>query len=248
VSLRSSYQQEIAIGDQDRSEAAAILVREHTIYAAVIGSRAFGLATDESDTDSRGVFVAPTEAFWSLNKPPRHVDGPEPEWFSWEVERFCELALKANPNLLEVLHSSLPIRCTDLGEELLELRPAFLSQLVFQTYSGYALSQFKKLEADLRRQGAPKWKHVMHLLRLLLAGEQLLRTGELAIDVGEHRQRLLAVRHGEEPWEQVEDWRLELQTGLDEALRRSPLPPGPDADKVDSWLSSVRRRSIGPQA
>ena len=80
-------------------------MREHTIYAAVVGSRAFGLDTDDSDTDTRGVYVAPTEAFWSLAKPPAHVDGPEPEWFSWEVERFCELALKSNPNLLEVLHS-----------------------------------------------------------------------------------------------------------------------------------------------
>ena len=44
------------------------LVREHTIYAAVVGSRAFGLDTDASDTDTRGVYVAPTEAFWSLAK------------------------------------------------------------------------------------------------------------------------------------------------------------------------------------
>ncbi len=86
-----------------------VLVREHTIYAAVVGSRAFGLDTDTSDTDTRGVYVAPTESFWSLAKPPTHVDGPEPEWFSWEVERFCELALKANPNLLEVLHSPLVV-------------------------------------------------------------------------------------------------------------------------------------------
>ena len=35
--------------------------------------------------------------------PPAHVEGPAPEWFSWELGRFCELALKANPNLLEVL-------------------------------------------------------------------------------------------------------------------------------------------------
>src|SRR5581483_12418548 len=73
------------------------LVRHRTAYAVVAGSRAYGLDVPGSDVDIRGIYVAPTEAFWSLRKPPTHVTGPAPEQFSWEVERFCELALKANP-------------------------------------------------------------------------------------------------------------------------------------------------------
>ncbi|MEU2147441.1 nucleotidyltransferase domain-containing protein, partial [Streptomyces globisporus] len=30
------------------------LVRDHTVYACVMGSRAFGLATEDSDIDRRG--------------------------------------------------------------------------------------------------------------------------------------------------------------------------------------------------
>src|SRR5690349_14091893 len=194
LSLRTAYQDE-AIGVE--APDGEVLVRERTIYAAVVGSRAFGLDTDQSDTDTRGVYVAPTEAFWSLAKPPTHVDGPEPEWFSWEIERFCELALKANPNLLEVLHSPVVLTRTPLGDELLALRSAFLSQLAYQTYSGYVLSQFKKLEADLRQRGQPRWKHVMHLLRLLICARELLRHGRLVLDVGDCRERLLAVRGGQ---------------------------------------------------
>ena len=41
-----------------------------------MGSRAFGLATDGSDTDRRGVFLAPTPLFWGFTKPPAHVEGP----------------------------------------------------------------------------------------------------------------------------------------------------------------------------
>jgi hypothetical protein len=243
VSLRRSYQQELTIGTDGHPEEAGTLVREHTIYAAVVGSRAFGLATDDSDTDTRGVYVAPTPTFWSLAKPPVHVEGPDPEWFSWEVERFCELALKANPNLLEVLHSPLVVRRTELGEELLGLRAAFLSQLAYQTYSGYVLSQFTKLEADLRQRGAPKWKHVMHLIRLLLSAQELLATGRLMVEVGEHRDRLLAVRRGELSWDDVERWRLDLHRSLDDAVQHSPLPAVPDVARVDDWLQSVRRRS-----
>jgi hypothetical protein len=242
VGLRTAYQDEaleLERPDGDR------LVLEHTIYAAVVGSRAFGLDTDESDTDTRGVYVAPTEAFWSLAKPPTHVDGPAEEWFSWEVERFCELALKANPNLLEVLHSPLVVRQTPLGEELLALRQSFLSQLVYQTYSGYVLSQFKKLETDFRRDGAPKWKHVMHLIRLLLAARSLLLEATLTVDAGPHRERLLAVKRGELPWGEVERWRLQLHEDLDKALRQTILPATPDVPAVNDWLRSVRRRSLG---
>jgi hypothetical protein len=241
LALRKAVQQEIALGTpQDGHQ----LVRDHTIYAAVVGSRAFGLATDDSDTDTRGVFVAPTDAYWALAKPPAHVDGPGVEQFSWEVERFCELALKANPNLLEVLHSPLVVVCTDLGTELLELRRAFLSQLVYQTYNGYVLSQFKKIEADFRQRGEPRWKHVMHLLRLLLSARDLLRSGDLVLDVGVNRDRLLAVRRGEYAWDVVEDWRLELHGQIDEALDSSVLPALPDVARVNAWLYSVRRRRV----
>jgi hypothetical protein len=241
LALRRAYQHEVAAPPPMDG---ALLVRQHTIYAAVVGSRAYGLDTEASDTDTRGVYAAPTPAFWSLTKPPPHIEGPEPDRFSWEVERFCELALEANPNLLEVLHSPLVVSCTELGEELLDLRSAFVSQLVYQTYSGYVLSQFKKLEADLRRAGVPKWKHVMHLLRLLLAARTLLRTGDVQADVGQDRERLLAVRRGERPWAEVESWRTGLQAELDHALDHTPLPAAPDVDRVDSWLGSVRKRSL----
>ncbi|MFI5843591.1 DNA polymerase beta superfamily protein [Catenuloplanes sp. NPDC051500] len=246
LALRKAHQQDVGVGERTRGGSAADehrFVTDHTIYAAVVGSRAFGLETADSDTDVRGVYAAPAEAFWSLRKPPPHVDGPEPEQFSWEVERFCELALKANPNLLEVLHSPLARTVTPLGEELLELRGAFLSQLVYQTYSGYALSQFKKIEADLRRDGEPRWKHVMHLLRLLLACRDVLLTGAFRTDAGENREELLRVRRGERRWPEVEVWRLALHAQIDDALDHTPLPAAPDVARVDSWLRSVRARS-----
>ncbi|MBB5873789.1 hypothetical protein F4553_007223 [Allocatelliglobosispora scoriae] len=239
LALRKAYQSESTLPATGGTE----LVTAHTIYAAVVGSQAYGLAVAGSDTDLRGVYAAPTSDFWSLSKPPMHLEGPAPEQFSWEVERFCELALKANPNLLEVLHSPIVITQTPLGEELLDLRGAFLSQLVYQTYSGYVLSQFKKIEGDLRRDGEPKWKHVMHLLRLLLAARELLRHGRVVVDVGDDREKLLRVRRGEVPWTEVEAWRLRLHAELDDALDHTPLPAAPDAARVDAWLRSVRARS-----
>jgi predicted nucleotidyltransferase len=219
------------------------LVRDHTIYACVMGSRAFGLATDGSDTDRRGVFVAPTPLFWRFEKPPTHVEGPAEEQFGWELERFCELALRANPNILECLHSPLVEYVDDRGRELLSLRGAFLSRRVHETFTRYALGQRKKLEADVRIHGAPRWKHAMHLLRLLMSSRDLLRTGTLTIDVGDQRKPLLAVKRGEVPWPEVESWMNRLAAEADEAAGRGPLPEEPDRRRVEDFLVRVRRAS-----
>ena len=143
------------------------------ILSVVVGSRAYGLDTGDSDTDRRGVFVAPTEAFWRLAKPVTHRDGPLPEQFSWEVERFCSLALDANPTVLECLWSPLTEVLTPEGERLRELRGAFLSRRAHETFSGYADAQFRRLDPV-----APKWKQAMHMIRLLLSGRHLVRHGE----------------------------------------------------------------------
>ncbi|MEV6471108.1 nucleotidyltransferase domain-containing protein [Streptomyces sp. NPDC051657] len=219
------------------------LVRDHMVYACVMGSRAFGLATEDSDTDRRGVFLAPTPLFWRFEKPPTHVEGPAPEQFSWELERFCELALRANPNVLECLHSPLVESVDGTGRELLALRGAFLSRAAHDTFVRYALGRRRKLEADVRVHGAPRWKHAMHLLRLLASCRDLLRTGELRIDVGEARQELLEVRRGEVSWPEVERRMNRLAEENDEAATRSPLPPEPDRAAVEDLLVRARRAS-----
>ncbi|MBV2356591.1 nucleotidyltransferase domain-containing protein [Streptomyces sp. J2-1] len=220
------------------------IVRDHTVYSCVMGSRAFGLATEGSDTDRRGVFLAPAPLFWRFEKPPEHVEGPGEEEFSWELERFCALALRANPNILECLHSPLVERVTDTGRELLALRGAFLSRRVHTTFIRYAVAQRRRLDADVRTTGVPRWKHAMHLLRLLESARDLLRTGELRIGVGESREALLAVKRGEVPWPEVESRMTRLAAEADTALDRTPLPDEPDRARVEDFLVRARRASV----
>src|SRR5206468_6373245 len=131
------------------------------IYRCVVGSRAYGLDNDESDTDRRGVYLAPAELQWSLFGAPEQFEDSATQSCYWEMQKFLVMALKANPNILECLYSPLVEKITPLGEELLSLREAFLSQMIFQTFNGYAMSQFKKIEQDIRNSGQIKWKHAM---------------------------------------------------------------------------------------
>ncbi len=220
------------------------LVEQHTILAVVVGSRAYGLAGPDSDHDRRGVYAAPTELLFRLDKPPTHVDGPAEEQLSWEVERFCALALQANPTVLECLWSPLVERVTDDGRHLLAIRGAFLSRRVADSYGRYARDQFRKLDAHRDRTGELRGKQAMHLLRLLLAGAHVLRTGEILVDVQDHRDPLLAVRHGETPYERIRAWAQRLVTDLDAAAAATRLPDEPDRAAVDELLVGLRRRRL----
>lgn len=214
---------------------------QHVIYRCVIGSRAYGLDTVESDHDRRGVYLPPADLHWSLFGLPEQLDNDATQECYWELQKFLVLALKANPNVLEVLYSPMVEHVSPMAEEMLALRPAFLSKLVYQTYNGYVLSQFKKLETDLRNHGQIKNKHAMHLIRLLLAGIATLREGVVPVRVGEHRDRLLAIRHEQVPWDEINAWRLDLHREFDEAFARTKLPDRPDYAAVNAFLVRARR-------
>ena len=121
------------------------------------------------------------------------------------------------------------------------MRSVFVSKLVYQTYNGYVLSQFKKIEQDVRARGAIKWKHPMHLIRLLLSGITILREGYVPVSVETHRDRLLAIRRGEMPWEEIDAWRLALHRELDEAFTRTTLPDRPQFERANEFLLKARR-------
>lgn len=219
---------------------------ESVIFRCVIGSRAYGLDDENSDTDRRGVYLPPAEMHWSLYGVPEQLENPETEECYWELQKFMTLALKANPNVLECLYSPLVEHATPLAQELLAMRDAFLSQLVYQTYNGYVLSQFKKLRTRLDSGREIKWKHAMHLIRLLLSGIMALRQGEIPVDVGEHRENLRAIRIGAMPWPDVDAWRLELHRAFDAAYERTVLPERPDYERANALLIKARRMSVKP--
>jgi len=219
-------------------------LRPYIAYRCIVGSRAYGLEGPDSDVDRRGFYVPPAQMHWSLHGVPEQLENPATEECYWEVQKFLELALRANPNVLECLYTPLVEHATPLARELLDMRARFLSKLAYQTFNGYVLSQFKKLEQDLRSKGALKWKHVMHMIRLLLSGIALLRDGTLPVDVGAHRERLLGIRAGAVPWEEIEAWRHHLHRELDQAYQNTRLPERPDYEAANAFLLQARRSAL----
>ena len=211
-------------------------------FRCVVGSRAYGLDQQASDVDRRGFFLPPADLHWGLAGVPEQIENDREECY-WDVEKFIRLGLKANPNVLECMYSPMVEKSTPLAQELINMRSVFLSRHVHRTYNSYVLSQFKKLEQDLRNAHALRWKHVMHLIRLLLSGVVVLREGFVPLRVEEHRDRLLAIRRGEISWDEIESWRLRLHRELDEALQTTSLPEHPDYAWANDFLLAARRHA-----
>jgi len=214
------------------------------IYRCVVGSVAYGLADEGSDVDRRGFYLPPADLHWSLYDFPAQLENAETEECYWEIRKFITMALKANPNVLECLYTPIIELSTPLADELISGRTAFLSKLIYQTYNGYVMSQFKRLKQDVRVTGAPRWKHAMHLIRLLLAGIKALREGIVPVEVREHREQLLAVKRGELPWQELEAWRLSLHGEFDRAFESTALPERPNYQWANDFLIRARRSAL----
>ena len=218
--------------------------RQWIQYRCVVGSRAYGLDTPESDTDWRGFFVPPATVHWGLATVPEQYELVETQEHYWEVQKFLNLLLRANPNALECLYTDLVEHSSPLALELRAMRHKLLTSRIYQSHNSYVLAQFRLLERDLRTHGSLRWKHVMHLIRLLLSGIHALRHGELRLrHVAEHDQ-LMAIRAGELEWDAINRWRIALHAEFEQAYAATKLPILPDLAAANAWLLQVRRAQV----
>jgi len=141
------------------------------ITLSLAGSHLYGNSRPESDWDYRGVFIAKNETFLGLLGTVEQVEGVQvyealtksglkleetDDIVLWELNRFCKLALDNNPNIIDILchdytNPKFSIYCNDKGKELLSNKYLFMSTKLKHTFSGYAISQLKRIK------GHNKW-------------------------------------------------------------------------------------------
>jgi uncharacterized protein len=217
------------------------------LLAGIVGSTAYGLATPDSDVDRLGVFAAPTQALLGLHEPKWSRVTTGPDQTLHEAKKWCKLALGGNPTVMELvwLPEDLYEVRTELGDELIGIRRAFLSaQRVRDAYFGYATQQFRRLEnrgdgsfsADTRKRTA---KHARHLARLLHQGRELYTTGDLRIRLSDPQwYRDFGDRVAGGGLDDASALLAQAEADFDAA--RTPLPDRPDENTVEKWLLRVR--------
>ncbi len=113
------------------------------VLECISGSHAYGLATETSDVDIKGVFLPPKAYFYGLDHI-EQVSDARNDTVYYELGRFIALLLKNNPNILELLAT--PADMVRLRHPLLaKLKPElFLSKLCEVTFGQFAYAQIKK--------------------------------------------------------------------------------------------------------
>lgn len=222
------------------------------ILSAIVGSQAYGLATPESDIDRLGVYAAPTVAFHGLRPPDKHTStwkSDQSDITMHEAAKFCRMALTSNPTNYELLW--LPERCyevrTGWAEQLIAIRDAFPSRrAVRDSYFGYATQQLRKLVAHggfgngMDKRGE---KNARHLLRLLMQGAELYRTGAITVELAdpEHVREFGRRAMADTSVATAEMARYEHL--FDTTV--SPLPEQPRTEVVEDWLHGLRADDPG---
>lgn len=223
-------------------------MKEETILLyGVVGSTAYGLAKPGSDVDRLGIFAASTAAVLGLHPPDDTRVIKSPDVTLHEVAKYCRLALRANPTIMELLwlpEELYEVR-TSYGDQLIKIRNAFLSATyVRNAYFGYAVQQFRKLEQRGGSSFGPDMagrtaKHARHLYRLLQQGYELWSTGSLTIRLADPDEvHAFGERVAGGDTASARRMLGNYQTRFD--FRASELPPAPDEAAVEEWLLRVR--------
>jgi len=152
---------------------AQIDLRDSNILLTLSGSRAYGLHTEQSDVDLKGVAIPPVACLLGAVSSFEQADSAAEmavyrdkltheersvaartklEGSVYDLRKFVRLAAEANPGSLEALFCrDQEVRiCTPLGERLREHRDLFLSARAKHTFSGYAAGQLKRIRTHRR--------------------------------------------------------------------------------------------------
>ncbi len=224
------------------------LVDERNLSLALLvraGSRSYGLEVEESDDDWSGVVVPRLRDLLAIGGLERETwTGNEPDFTLHEIGKFCRLALKGNPAALEVLWNPDVREVDEWGRLLIKRRRSFLHRGSLEVYAAYAEAQMRKLMsgASLHTKGSTyNVKFGMHLIRLLHAGIELGRTGEVMVRVPSPlEESLRAIRSGSLSMEEVLDIARPLLDRLRAGAADNVLPLAPDIASVDDLVVQAR--------
>jgi len=168
------------------------------LFETISGSRSFGTEHAKSDTDLRGVFVAPRSFLCGLESIEQVSDIKSDEVY-YEIGRFIELLLSNNPNIVELLFS--PEFCVRFRHSAFELiRPEdFVSRLCQQTFGNYAMGQIRKARGLNKKIVNPEPEVRKHLREFcfVLKGQGSLSLQDWLVskNLTEDECALVAVKH-----------------------------------------------------
>ena len=224
-------------------------LRGWLIFSKVWGSHSHNTNIPTSDVDYLGVYVAFNRDLLGLQPPADTIDNPEgvkPDYQIHEIGKFCNLLLKGNPGIIEMLFSDRLTWSDPKWAPLKAERKRFLTQRAVAQYLGYMQGQLKKFAAHGGKGGlhtkggewSEKWAY--HMVRLGYDARRIAQGQEpLVWKEGAERDTLMEIRTGQWSQKRVEDTTLGLIHEID-GMKPWAIPEEGDREWLNEWLLGVR--------
>lgn len=236
---------------------------DRTIYLGIGGSKLYGTDTPDSDTDLRGVTIAPKD-YWVGAKHFEQIELKDlpnkTELVIYDVRKWLRLTADVNPNVIEILYSNdqdLMIGGDPGVWEYIKAQTLpLINQRAYVGFHGYSSSQLKKMVTKQsnktgRQEFTEKYgfdtKFLSHGFRIARQGVELLETGQITFPRPD-RAELLDIKLGkkyklEDQDQAIEDWKQEAQK-LDEAYTTTKLPVKYDFRRFNELHINIYERFV----
>ncbi len=224
-------------------------------YEVIMGSFAYGVSSDTSDTDVYG-FCIPNKAIVLPHTTGKYVFGydktvtgnfeqwqkhhvidkekkKEYDFSIYNITKYFRLCADGNPNMVDSLF--VPHRCithsTSIGNLLRENRHLFLSKKCWHTFKGYAFSQMHKMriknpEGKRKKMVEEFGFDVKYAYHLVrLLNEIEQILLEGDLDLERNREQLKDIRRGAWTQKQVEEYFHDKEKYLEEINAKSTAVP-----------------------
>ena len=218
--------------------------------------------TGYDDLDIYGVFIEPPEKIigvdsyehfvWSTGTNDTKNGKDDIDITLYGLQKWATLACKGNPSILHFLFAK-NTQPSDTWNRITENRDQFLCRKHSKQFLGFASAQLMRMTGersrnvmrpDLVKKYGFDTKFAMHVIRLLVECEELMRTGALTLPSPE-KELLIDIRTGKH----TEDWVIREATRRFEICKdaesKSPLRPEVDRNLISKVISNAYRMHWG---
>lgn len=240
----------------------------HEILRSEVGSGVHGMAIEGTDDrDEMGVYIEPPSRVLGASQPEHYVhrtaENPGARSYAGDLDltmyglrKWTRLALSGNPTVLLLLFApeSAIVTETQLGRELRDLAPAFVSIHASHRFARYLENQRDRLVGKGKQNRVPNrpelvekygydTKYASHALRLGMQGLELTETGRLSLPMpADDLAVCMDVKRGKVSFQAALDAIDMTAADLEQAMAKSSLPREPDREAVSEWMVSAYRR------
>lgn len=122
-------------------------VSDNCLYLIRAGSKSYGTNIASSDEDFKGICVAEKKHYMGFKHRFEQYEHNDPDIVVFELTKWAQLLLNCNPNTIENLFVDPEdiIYIHPVFQKLLDIRDLALSKNVFNSFSGYAHGQMRKM-------------------------------------------------------------------------------------------------------